>query len=303
MSQKNETAVLFLALLITVGLVGGGAWFLKENIWPQNSQEGGNSIQPNNKLITDRISFGEKILSAIEASPTKKEGITALASGNYSRAIPNLEAALKLNKNDPETLIFLNNARIGTAKNYTIVASVPLGTDPNGSLEILRGIAQAQHEINATGGIKGVPLKVGIANDDNNPEVAQQIANVLVKNQEVLGVVGPYASDVTLAAGTVYTRGQLVAISPISTSVKISNFSRYIFRTVPSDFMAARALAKYFLLEALLVQFGFYHQAIATPLYSWCKSSAKILLVLVLVLILCQFLHHVIKLIVTNCYK
>ncbi len=64
-------------------------------------------------------------------------------------------------------------------------------------------------------------------------------------NQEVLGVVGPYASDVTLAAGTVYTPGQLVAISPISTSVKISNFSRYIFRTVPSDFMAARALAKY----------------------------------------------------------
>ncbi|PMB23423.1 ABC transporter substrate-binding protein, partial [Fischerella thermalis] len=241
MSQKNETAVLFLALLITVGLVGGGAWFLKENIWPQNSQEGGNSIQPKNKLITDRISFGEKTLSSIEASPTKKEGITALASGNYSRAITNLEAALKLNKNDPETLIFLNNARIGTAKNYTIVASVPLGTDPNGSLEILRGIAQAQHEINATGGIKGVPLKVGIANDDNNPEVAQQIANALVKNQEVLGVVGPYASDVTLAAGGVYTSGQLVAISPISTSVKISNFSRYIFRTVPSDFMAARA--------------------------------------------------------------
>lgn len=113
MSQKNETAVLFLALLITVGLVGGGSWFLKENIWLQNSQEGGNSIQPKNKLITS------------------------------------LEAALKLNKNDPETLIFLNNARIVTAKNYTIVASVPLGTDPNGSLEILRGIAQAQHEINA----------------------------------------------------------------------------------------------------------------------------------------------------------
>jgi branched-chain amino acid transport system substrate-binding protein len=245
MSQKNETAVLFLAFLITVGLVGGGAWLLKDNIWPQKSQDGGNVLQPNNKLITDRISFGEKTLSPIEASPTKKEGITALASSNYSRAISNLEAALKLNKNDPETLIFLNNARIGTAKNYTVVATIPLGTDPNGSLEILRGIAQAQNEINAVGGIKRVLLKVGIANDDNNPEVAQQIANALVQNQEVLGVIGPYASDVTLAAGTIYTSGQLVAISPISTSVKISNFSRYIFRTVPSDFMAARALAKY----------------------------------------------------------
>jgi branched-chain amino acid transport system substrate-binding protein len=65
MSQKNETAVLFLAFLITVGLVGGGAWLLKDNIWPQKSQDGGNVLQPNNKLITDRISFGEKTLSPI----------------------------------------------------------------------------------------------------------------------------------------------------------------------------------------------------------------------------------------------
>jgi len=57
--------------------------------------------------------------------------------------------------------------------------------------------------------------------------------------------VGPYASDVTLAAGSVYNSGQLVAISPISTSVKLSGFSRYVLRTVPSDYVAARALANY----------------------------------------------------------
>jgi branched-chain amino acid transport system substrate-binding protein len=33
-------------------------------------------------------------------------------------------------------------------------------------------------------------------------------------------------------------------ISPISTSVKLSNFGDYIFRSVPSDFVAARALAE-----------------------------------------------------------
>nr|WP_313890020.1 MULTISPECIES: ABC transporter substrate-binding protein [Nostoc] len=109
----------------------------------------------------------------------------------------------------------------------------------------MRGIAQAQNEINTSGGIKGVPLRVGIANDDDNPEIAKQIASNLVSNSEVLGVVGPNTSDSTLAAGTIYTSGQLVAISPTSTSVKISNFSRYVFRTVPSDFMAARTLANY----------------------------------------------------------
>nr|WP_306558198.1 ABC transporter substrate-binding protein [Nostoc sp. 'Peltigera malacea cyanobiont' DB3992] len=100
-------------------------------------------------------------------------------------------------------------------------------------------------KINASGGVKGVPLKVGIASDDDNPEIAKQIASSLVSNSEVLGVVGPNTSDSTLAAGTIYTSGQLVAISPTSTSVKISNFSRYVFRTVPSDFMAARSLANY----------------------------------------------------------
>ncbi|MFN5992402.1 MAG: ABC transporter substrate-binding protein, partial [Dolichospermum sp.] len=57
--------------------------------------------------------------------------------------------------------------------------------------------------------------------------------------------IGHYSSDATLAAGKVYNDGKLVAISPTSSSVKISNFSPYVFRTLPSDFVAARALANY----------------------------------------------------------
>ncbi|MEH1903941.1 MAG: ABC transporter substrate-binding protein [Nostoc sp.] len=245
MSQKNETTVLALALLLTVGIVGGGFWWFTN----RSGVKIGNTIIPNqqtgsNPSLKDRISFGEKTLTSGDISPAKKEGVQAIAAKSYDQAIANFTAALKLNRNDPEALIFLNNARIGS-KSYTIVASVPIGTDPNAALEILRGIAQAQNQVNSSGGVKGVPLKVGIANDDDNPEIAKQIASSLVSNPEVLGVVGPNTSDSTLAAGTIYTSGQLVAVSPTSTSVKISNFSRYVFRTVPSDFMAARSLANY----------------------------------------------------------
>ena len=245
MSQKNETTILALALLLTVGIVGGGVWwftngsgFKIDNTIISNQETG------SNPSLENRISFGEKTLTPGEISPAKKEGVQAIAAKSYDKAIANFTAALKLNRNDPEALIFLNNARIGS-KSYTIVASVPFGTDPNASLEILRGIAQAQNQINRSGGVKGVPLKVGIANDDDKPEISKQIASSLVSNSEVLGVVGPNTSDSTLAAGTIYNSGQLVAISPTSTSVKISNFSHYIFRTVPSDFMAARSLANY----------------------------------------------------------
>jgi branched-chain amino acid transport system substrate-binding protein len=247
MSQKNETTLLVLTVLITLGLFGGGAFLLKDKIFPPNQSITNNSSSPttSNQPITERISFGEKVLTPGEASPAKQEGVKAISEKTYDKAKANLEAALKVKRNDPEALIFLNNARIGTGKSYTIATSIPMGTDPNASLEILRGIAQAQNEINTAGGIKGVPLKVGIANDDDNPEISKQIATSLGNNPEVLGVVGPNASDVTLAAGNIYNSRQLVAISPTSTSVKISNFSRYVFRTVPSDFIAARALANY----------------------------------------------------------
>jgi branched-chain amino acid transport system substrate-binding protein len=245
MSQKNETTVLVLALLITLGVIGGGLWLFKDNIISQNQLNRNSQSNNNQESIKDRISFGEKTLIGGEVTPAKKEGVEAIALGSYEKAIAPLTAALKQKPNDPEALIFLNNARIGSAKSYTIATSLPIGNDPNTSLEILRGIAQAQNEINASGGIKGVKLKVGIANDDDNPEISKQIATTLVKNQEVLGVIGPNTSDATLAAGTVYTSGKLVAITPTSTSVKISNFSPYVFRTVPSDFIAARSLANY----------------------------------------------------------
>jgi branched-chain amino acid transport system substrate-binding protein len=160
-----------------------------------------------------------------------------------------LEAALKSDRNDPEALIYLNNARIGNRKSYAIAASIPIGTAQNPSEEVLRGVAQAQNEVNQAGGIGGVPLKVIIANDDNDPNVAQQVAEALVENQQVLGVVGNFDSDVTLAAGKVYEKGQLVQISPTSTSVQLSNAGDYIFRTVPSDRFAGNALSRYMLTQ------------------------------------------------------
>lgn len=244
MAQKNETTVLVASLLITTAILGGGGWVVSQN-WGKGNFFTHQVFPGNHSSVSGRISFGEKTLMSGDIHPEKLAGIQAIASQNYSQAIASLESYLKLRPNDPEALIYLNNARIGSAASYTIVVSVPIGTDTNPALEILRGVAQAQNQINAAGQIKGVYLKVGIASDDNNPEVVKQIATSLVDNPQVLGVVGHHSSDATLAAGKIYDSGKLVAISPTSTAVKISNLSPYVFRTVPNDFMAARFLANY----------------------------------------------------------
>ncbi|MBD2362139.1 amino acid ABC transporter substrate-binding protein [Anabaena minutissima FACHB-250] len=249
MSQKNETTVLVISLLSTVAIIGGGGWFYSKYL-------GNNiSVTPDPKSsktlsFEDRISFGEKTLITGDITPEKQAGIAAIANRNYSQAIANLESSLRRKPNDPEALIYLNNARIGSANSYTIIVSAPIISHPklnesDPGLEILRGVAQAQNEINAADKIQGVSLKVGIANDDNKPDVAKEVATNLVNNPQVLGVVGHFGSDTTIAAGTVYNTGKLVAISPTSTSTQISNSSPYVFRTVPNDFIAARTLANY----------------------------------------------------------
>jgi len=266
MAQKNETPALILSLLITLGLLGGGLWWLarslnlgavlrsepaSESAWdlnptsPPNVPDGLNS-SPTSDAIA-RISQGGRLLFPEGATPEKERAIAALSQGNQDQAIADLEASLQQRRNDPEALIYLNNARIGTAPSYGIAVPVPIGTDPNGSLEIMRGVAQAQTEINQAGGINGTPLRVYIADDEGDPEIAQQIAIALLSDPSILGVVGHYASDVTLAAGEVYQNAGMVAISPVSTSVKLSNYGDYILRTVPSDFVAGRALADYML--------------------------------------------------------
>jgi branched-chain amino acid transport system substrate-binding protein len=257
MSQKNETTVLVISLVVTLALVAAGLWLFKyipgkpdgtgnqNNLGVTTSTESRASNQP----VSERMSAGEKLLIPSQATPEKQAAVKAIAQGNYQAAVSNLEAALKSDRNNPEGLIYFNNARIGNQKSYTIAVSVPIGSDVNAAQEILRGVAQAQNEVNQAGGIGGVPLKVLIANDDNNPVVAEQVATALVKNPDILGVVGHFASDTTLAAGKVYQSGQLVAISPVSTSVQLSGFGSYIFRTVPSDRFAGNALSRYMLTQ------------------------------------------------------
>lgn len=254
MSQKNETVVLLLSLLVTVALVATGLWWFTNrggiNLGGLTGSDNPTSTQrTSNQPVEARISLGDKLLLSSGETPEKQAAVKAIASSNYEAAVSNLEAALKSDRNDPEALIYLNNARIGNRKSYAIAASIPIGTAENPSKEVLRGVAQAQNEVNQAGGIGGVPLKVIIANDDNDPNVAQQVAEALVENQQVLGVVGNFDSDVTLAAGKVYEKGQLVQISPTSTSVQLSNAGDYIFRTVPSDRFAGNALSRYMLTQ------------------------------------------------------
>ncbi len=239
--QKNDTPALILALLVTLGLLGGGAWWVIHQFWPgdvSGPSVSGRSSDPG-------LSKGSKSLISTPATNQKQAGMDAYGRGNYAEAAQQFEASLQQQRNDPETLIFKNNALAAGGASIEIGASLPVATDQNAALEMMRGIAQAQDEINRAGGINGQKLFVWLADDQNNGPTAEKVAQEFSKNQSIVAVVGPYSSGVSLATSEVYKNGKLAAISPVSTSVELSNKSPYFFRTVPSDYIAARALAEY----------------------------------------------------------
>ena len=249
-SFRNSSPKIWLWLgLITIG------WVVAVPIWLENQDKSvapivkveSPDVQETEAKLYLRFSQGEKIIISQVINPAKQLAVVEFAAGNYDKAESLFQKSLETNPNDPEALIYFNNASIGQEKAYAIAIPIPLGSNVDAAQELLRGVAQAQNQINQQGGIKGIPLKVIVVNDDDNPEVAKQVATKLSENPHILGVVGHYASDVTLSTAKIYESGQLTAISPISTSVKLSNFSPYVFRTVPSDYIAARALAEYML--------------------------------------------------------
>ncbi|MGK7877885.1 MAG: ABC transporter substrate-binding protein [Xenococcaceae cyanobacterium] len=205
--------------------------------------------------LADDLSCGEEILVQGESLPEKKEGVKAFAKGKYKEAVTWLEQARQKQPNDPETLIYLNNARLAATKAqvYTIAVAAPIGDPSDGGdsgKEILRGVAQVQSEINQGKKIKGFSLRVLIADDYNDPNRANQVAQKLVKQPGVLAVVGHYSSGNTLAALPIYNMNNLVLISPTSTSQKLAQENPVFFRTVPRDSVNAEALADYLLKKA-----------------------------------------------------
>ncbi|MEP0879214.1 ABC transporter substrate-binding protein [Funiculus sociatus GB2-M2] len=196
-----------------------------------------------------RLSLGRKILLSDGNTPPEKQiGSDALKRDDYPTAIAMFIASLKKQPNDPEALIYLNNAKANSNKGRVpirIAIAVPILSNRNVASEMLRGVAQAQNQVNLAGGLNGTLLEVEIASDENDTESAKQSANELVKDDKVKAVVGHNSSEASLAAADIYNAQHLVMITPTSFADRLTRNGDYIFRTGPNTKPIAKRLAEY----------------------------------------------------------
>ncbi len=232
-------------------------------------------LGPQQPLFTtypDGVSSGEKLLVQTSALWSKQRAIKEFADKNYPVALKLFKQSWRAeDPKDPETLIYMNNALLMATKAeyYTIAIVVPTRRNKDGSIlnanlaeELLRGIAQAQTEVNLglltpndtnkdfpgqnflePKPINGKGLKVIVADDKNNTLEAIKRANFLVTQPDILAVIGHYTSDMTVETVDIYNQNKLVAISPGSTTEELTRKPRkFFFRTAPTTSIEAESL-------------------------------------------------------------
>ncbi|MDT3676838.1 caspase, EACC1-associated type [Microcystis wesenbergii] len=243
------------------------------------------------KQTGDFISEGEEVLNYSQPF-NKKEGTEYFAQCDYQKALLRFKDAWQEDRLDPETLIYLNNALLEANKMqyYTIAVAVSIPKNQNDfndddgdsrANEMLRGVAQLQTKINLgllndndpflkyfpdqdfinKKAINGKGLKVVITNDENKELLAKKTASSLSQRPEILGVVGHYPSEMTLATVDIYNQNNLVLISPGSTTSELTKDPRKNFlRTVFSVEQQSPAIAKFLQEKSIKKVVGFYSE-------------------------------------------
>ncbi|MFM7439602.1 MAG: AAA-like domain-containing protein, partial [Snowella sp.] len=195
------------------------------------------------KVITNGDS-AQKTLFLSQNNYYLREGSKAFNQKKYKQAINFFARAIDADPSDPISQIYLNNVRaIQQGNPLKLAVAVPIDYYEKMAKEILRGVADAQDKFNKLGGKNGRLLEIVIANDGDEPKVVENVAQDLVTNTNILGIIGHNSSESSEKALPIYEKNNLALVSATSTSSKLK--SLVLFRTVAPTTESAKKYAEY----------------------------------------------------------
>ncbi len=242
-------------------------------------------------VFGDGLSAGEEILFTSSKPRLKQRGVSEFADSNSKEAFNLFKKSWQQEYGkDPETLVYMNNAFLDANKipYYTISVAIPIGSKKPDSpthlsdqvKEVLRGVAQAQTEVNLRlsnssnnndfpdagflqgKAINGKGLKVILADDANDGEEAKQKASLLVNQPDILAVIGHTNSEMTIQTVDIYNKNNLVLMSSGSATEELTDEPRkFFFRTQYTSSLIAKSLGEHLIAKNQKQAAILYNQA------------------------------------------
>lgn len=183
----------------------------------------------------------------------KQQAAAALRAGNIAQAQSLWQQAVKLESNDAEALIYLEDQRVlgsGTFYVTLVVATMLSGSNVGVGRDDLQGAYLAQKTFNDQGLLNnGEAVVLLIANGSSQnayaPTVAHQIVQAAQANAGIIGVMGwPFSAYVSQTM-SIFEAAKIPVVSETASSDLFTNISSYFFRVCPPNKVQGIAGATY----------------------------------------------------------
>lgn len=159
----------------------------------------------------------------------------------------------------------------GTEAVRIAVAGPMTGDNSEYGIGFYNAVTLMAEQWNADGGINNVKIEVAQFDDKNSPEESVSVANKIVSEKNIHGVIGHFASGVSMAAAPIYQDNKIIEISPSASHPDYSSIGNYIFRNNTVISHEAKAA-----LDIAVNDFGKKNIGIISIKTDWGVSTATI---------------------------
>lgn len=119
------------------------------------------------------------------------------------------------------------------------------GTFRSAGNAMVQGVRLCADKVNRAGGIDGKQIELLIYDDRNDKRTAMKIATELTMSGDAMLVIGHYYSSTSAAAGEVYKKNGMPALTASASADSITVSNNWYFRIIPSNRFVAEFAANY----------------------------------------------------------
>ncbi|MEG2383745.1 MAG: ABC transporter substrate-binding protein, partial [Oscillospiraceae bacterium] len=137
------------------------------------------------------------------------------------------------------------------------VSAAITGSAPLDGERSMQGINMAVEEINAAGGVLGKSLKIIAEDDQNTANIAVNVVNKLVSNEDIVAILGPHRSANAMATEQIMATAKIPFLTGASSPNLVTKVDNsYFFRIRGSDSFVGQIIAKFALEELKAAKVG-----------------------------------------------
>jgi branched-chain amino acid transport system substrate-binding protein len=119
------------------------------------------------------------------------------------------------------------------------------GAEATFGISSTNGLKLAVEEVNNSGGLLGKKIKLVTYDDQGKPSEAATVVQRLIKQDNVIAVIGEVASSRSISGGQICQSNKTPMVTPASTNPEVTAIGDYVFRVCFIDPFQATVMSKF----------------------------------------------------------